>query len=312
MLAAPLKVRLSLTSALHSTKGKAAQKLKELLESSTKGEMTLEVSYEGKLYKDREELDALQLGAVEMIIPSHTKFVAVGVKEFSLFAFPYLFKDLNDVHLITDGPVGQLLSGRLEPKGIKVLGYWDLGFNHFHSNRPIYDPSQTPGLKVKSVKSRVLDSVARALQTIPVVLPRSDALGAYKSGEVNASGSPLANFYSDRFYEVQTHITLTSHSFHGYVVAVSLVFWNSLTPTQQSQLQAAVKAATQFERELANQENLRVLEELKKGGKVEVHTPSPQEMALWKKALIPVQGKFKREPEGAYIQQVQDTLGVIR
>lgn len=306
--AEPIKLRVSITSRADSTKARACFKFKELLEARSKKQILVEVHLEGKLYKDREELDALQLGAVEIVVPSYTKFVTIGVPEFSVFAIPYLFKTVQDVHTITDGHIGQQLSKLLELKGIKNLAYWDLGFNHFHASKPIHHPSDMKGLKFQVLRGKVIESMARALNTEPVPTARGAILDGYRRKLVDASSSPVANFYMDGFAPFQKHLSITSSSFHGYAVVTSTKFWSSLAPEAQSQIEKSILEATEYERKLAEVDTEQSLAKLKAQGLTEIYTPSEQELSAWRSALLPLQTRFRKEKEGTYIERIQEAL----
>ncbi len=99
--------------------------------------MKVEVYPNSQLYKDKEEVEALQLGAVQMLAPSLAKFGPLGVKEFEVFDLPYILPDKAALTRITTGPIGKGLLAKLEPKGIKGLAYWDNGFKIMTSNKPM-------------------------------------------------------------------------------------------------------------------------------------------------------------------------------
>src|SRR5579871_5234704 len=123
----PIVIKFSHVVAPDTPKGKAAEKFKELAEERTHGKVKVEVYPNSQLYKDKEELEALQLGSVQMLAPSLAKFGPLGVKEFEVFDLPYIFKDTPSFRATTDGPVGAELFKKLEPKGILGLAYWDNG-----------------------------------------------------------------------------------------------------------------------------------------------------------------------------------------
>src|SRR5207237_6939598 len=139
-------------------KGNAALKFKALAEARTKGAVKVEVYANSALYKDKEEMEALQLGAVQMLAPSLAKFGPLGVKEFEVFDLPYLFDNYAELHKVTEGPVGQALLKKLEPKGIIGLAYWDNGFKDMSANKPLRKPEDLRGLKMRIQSSKVLDS----------------------------------------------------------------------------------------------------------------------------------------------------------
>ena len=133
----PIVIKFSHVVAQDTPKGKAADKFKELAEKYTNGAVKVEVYANSTLYKDKEEMEALQLGSVQMLAPSLAKFGPLGVREFEVFDLPFLFKDDEAFRAVTDGPLGAELLRRLEPKGIKGLAYRDNGFQIMGANRPL-------------------------------------------------------------------------------------------------------------------------------------------------------------------------------
>src|SRR5215471_18641302 len=145
---APIVIKFSHVVAANTPKGKAADKFKELAEQYTDGKVKVEVFPNSSLYKDKEELEALQLGAVQMLAPSLAKFGPIGVKEFEVFDLPFILPDKAALRRVTDGPLGQKLMKLLEPKGMVGLAYWDNGFKDMSANRPLHMPSDFKGLKM--------------------------------------------------------------------------------------------------------------------------------------------------------------------
>src|SRR5476651_1904991 len=116
----PIVIKFSHVVAPDTPKGKGAEKFKELAEKYTNGKVTVEVYPNSTLYKDKEELEAMQLGAVQMLAPSNSKFGPIGVKEFEVFDLPYILPDLATLRKVTDGPLGTRLLKLLDPKGMKI------------------------------------------------------------------------------------------------------------------------------------------------------------------------------------------------
>ena len=139
--AEPIVIKFSHVVANDTPKGKAAEKFKQLAEKYTSGRVKVELYPNSQLYKDREEMEALQRGAVQLLAPSVSKFGPMGVREFELFDIPYLIPDAQAVDRVTDGEIGAKLFAKLEPKGVKGLAYWDNGFKQFSANRPLRKPA---------------------------------------------------------------------------------------------------------------------------------------------------------------------------
>src|SRR3954451_16242408 len=133
-------IKFSHVVAPDTPKGKGSLKFKELAEKYTNGKVSVEVYPNSQLYKDNEELQALQLGSVQMLAPSLAKFGPLGVREFEVFDLPFIFDNTAELHKVTQGPAGRLLLSKLEPKGIKGLAFWDNGFKSFSANRALRTP----------------------------------------------------------------------------------------------------------------------------------------------------------------------------
>src|SRR5499433_3987490 len=159
----PIVIKFSHVVALDTPKGKGAEQFKKLAEERTKCRVKVEVYPNSTLFKDGEEMEALQLGSVQMLAPSLAKFGPLGVKEFEVFDLPYLFDNYDELHKVTRGTVGASLLEKLEPKGIIGLAYWDNGFKDMSANKPLKTPVDFRGLKMRIQSTKVLDSQMRAL-----------------------------------------------------------------------------------------------------------------------------------------------------
>ncbi len=293
----PIVIKFSHVVAKDTPKGKAADKFKELAEAATKGRVKVEVYPNSTLYKDKEELEALQLGAVQMLAPSLAKFGPLGVKEFELFDLPYIFPDKAALDRVTDGPIGRDLLKRLEPKGIVGLAFWDNGFKMMSANRPLKLPADMKGLKMRIQASKALDAQMRALGANPQVMAFSEVYQALQTGVVDGTENPPSNLYTQKMHEVQKHLTVTNHGYIGYAVIVNKKFWDKLPADIRAQLESAMREATLYADRIAQQENEAALEAVRKSGKTAVYVPTEAEKAEWRKALLPVQ------------QQMADRIG---
>ncbi|MBC3813020.1 TRAP transporter substrate-binding protein [Undibacterium aquatile] len=289
----PIVIKFSHVVASDTPKGKAAERFKELAEKATKGRVKVELYPNSTLYKDKEELEALQLGAVQMLAPSLAKFGPLGVKEFEVFDLPYIFPTKDVLYAVTEGPIGKDLLKKLETKGITGLGYWDNGFKVMSSNKPIHLPSDMKGQKLRIQSSKVLDAQMRALNANPQVLAFSEVYQALQTGVVDGTENPPSNLYTQKMHEVQKHVTVTNHGYLGYAVIVNKKFWDGLPADIRNELDGAMKAATKYANAIAQQENDNALEAVKKSGKTTVYVPTDKEKAEWRKALLPVQKQME-------------------
>jgi len=288
VFAEPINIKFSHVVAVDTPKGQAAEFFKKRAEELTAGKVKVDVYPNSQLYKDKEEMEALQLGAVQMLAPSLAKFGPLGVKEFEVFDLPYIFDGYEDLHKITTGPVGAQLLAKLEPKGIKGLAYWDNGFKSFSANTPIKTPADLKGKKLRIQSSKVLEEQMRALKAIPQVMPFSEVYHALQTGVVDGTENPISNFYTQKMHEVQKHLTITDHGYLGYAVIVNKKFWEELPADIRGQLETAMKEATDYANKIAKEKNDQDLEAVKASGKTAVYVPTAAERAAFKAALLPV------------------------
>ncbi|MDE2000196.1 MAG: TRAP transporter substrate-binding protein, partial [Burkholderiales bacterium] len=284
----PIIIKFSHVVAIDTPKGKAAEFFAKRAAELTKGRVKVEVYPNSQLYKDKEEMEALQLGSVQMLAPSLSKFAPLGVKEFEAFDLPFIFDDYNDLHKITNGPVGKSLLKKLESRGITGLAYWDNGFKVMSANRPLKSVEDYKGLKMRIQSSKVLDAQMRALGALPQVLAFSETYQALQTGVVDGTENPPSNLYTQKMYEVQKFVSVTNHGYLGYAVVVNKKFWDGLPADIRAQLTKAMDEATKVADDVAYQENQDALAKVQASGKTTVYRPTIAERFLLKKALIPV------------------------
>ena len=284
----PIVIKFSHVVAPDTPKGKGSLKFKELAERYTNGKVVVDVYPNSQLYKDNEELQALQLGAVQMLAPSLAKFGPLGVKEFEVFDLPFILPNKAALRKVTDGPLGKKLMGLLEPKGIVGLAYWDNGFKDMSANKPLRMPEDFRGLKMRIQSSKVLEAQMRALGAIPQVMAFSEVYQALATGVVDGTENPPSNEYTQKMHEVQKYTMLSEHGYVGYAVITNKKFWDGLPADVRASLTKAMAEATAFTNDIAQKENDDALEEIKKSGKSQVLALTPEQKAAWRKALEPV------------------------
>ena len=283
----PIVIKFSHVVANDTPKGKGALKFKELAEKYTDGKVKVEVYPNSTLYKDKEEIEALQLGSVQMLAPSTAKFAPLGVKEFEALDLPWLFKDDATYDKAMKGPIGQWLFKKLEAKGIIGLAYWDNGFHMVSANRPLLNPSDFQGLKIRISGSKIADRYFREVGSIPQIMAFSEVYQALQTGVVDGCENTPSNYLTQKFHEVQKDITVSYHAHLQYAVIVNAKFWNGLPADIRTQLDKAMVEATDYTNSIAQKENADALEAIKKSGKTTLHYLTPEQKAAWQKAMQP-------------------------
>ena len=289
----PIIIKFSHVGAQDTPKGKGAQRFKELAEKATNGRVKVEVYPNSQLYKDKEELEALQIGAVQMLAPSLSKFGPLGIKEFEVFDIPYIFPGKSVLRAVTEGPIGKDLFKKLEPKNIIGLAFWDNGFKEMSANKPLKNPVDFKGLKMRIQSSKVLDAEMRTLGANPQVLAFSEVYQAMQTGVVDGSENTPSNIYTQKHFEVQKYLTVSDHGYIGYAVVVNKKFWEGLPADIRSALTSAMTDATKYANAIAQQENDVAMDEIRKSGKTTIYKLTAAEKADWRKALLPVQQQME-------------------
>ncbi len=284
----PIVIKFSHVVASDTPKGKGADFFKLKAEELTKGKVKVEVYPNSTLYKDKEEMEALQLGAVQMLAPSLAKFGPLGVKEFEVFDFPFMFDNYDQLRKVTNGPIGASLLKKLESKGVMGLAYWDNGLKVMSANKPLRNPEDFRGLKMRIQSSNVLDAQMRAVSALPQKMAFSEVYQALQTGVVDGTENPPSNLYTQKMHEVQKYVTLSDHGYLGYAVIVNKKFWDGLPADIRKQLDSAMEQATRYANQIAQVENDTAMEGVKKAGKSEIITLTAEQKKAWKKAMFKV------------------------
>jgi C4-dicarboxylate-binding protein DctP len=295
----PVVVKFSHVVSPDAPKGKAALLFKQLAEKYTDGKVTVEVYPNSSLYKDKEELEALQLGSVHLLAPSISKFGPLGVKEFDVFDLPFLMSDDEHARQMMASPMMGDLNKKLEDKGVKPLAYWDNGSHVYTANKPLIMPDDFQGMKMRIQGSKVLDAVARQLGAIPQIIAFGELYQALQTGVVDGEDNVPSNIWTQKFYDVQKYLTVSHHGRLTYALLTNKNFWNSLPADVRPGLDRAVQESTKFFNDTAAHDNDVALDQIKATGKMEFHVLTDQEKKAWIAKLMPVhqemQGRFGKD-----------------
>jgi C4-dicarboxylate-binding protein DctP len=302
-------IKFSHVAAPQAHKSLAAEHFKKLAETYTNGRVRIELFPNSQLYKDKEELEALQLGAVQMLAPSVSKFGPLGIRAFEVFDLPYIFAGYDELAKVTEGEIGRELLGRLKSKGLVGLAYWNNGFKILSANDPLKGPDDVLGLKMRIQASKVIEAQMWALGALPQVMAFSEAYQALSSGVVDGTENTPANMFTQKMFEVQRHATMTNHGYLGYAVISNDEFWSGLPSDIRTELERAIAETTPVANRLALEENESALAEMRQSGKTAFHEPTPEERAAWMAALTPVHEEMASRVGEDLIQRIYAVTG---
>src|SRR3984893_1270185 len=307
----PIIIKFSHVVSPDAPKGKAAVVFKDLVEKYTDGKVKVEIYPNSSLYKDKEELEALQLGSVQILAPSISKFGPLGIKEFDVFDLPFLMSDDARARQMMASPMMTDLNKKLEAKGVSPLAYWDNGAHVYTANKPLIRPEDFRGMKMRIQGSKVLDAVARELGAIPQIIGFGELYQALQTGVADGEDNVPSNILTQKFYEVQKHLTVSYHGRLTYALVTNKKFWDGLPADLRDQLNRAVKESTEFFNETAAKDNADALDKIKASGKIEVHYQTEAEKQAWIKKLMPVHKEMQSRFGKGFIENIYKASGFV-
>lgn len=303
-----LLLRFSHVVAAGTPKGQMALHFQRLVAQRSAGRIRVEVYPDSQLYGDEDELEALKLGAVELLAPSLSKFGQAGLPEFEVFDLPFLFDDLAQVRRVTQGPVGRRLLERLAHQQMVGLGFMDGSFKQMSANRPLRAPADFKGLRLRVQASRVLVAQMRALGAEPVVLPFGETRRALARRVVDGAENPLSNFLTQGLQAVQTDLTLTRHGYLGYAVVSHPRFWDSLSAADRALLRQALAESLAFGNRLSAELDRQALAQVLDLPRLRVHALSLPERAALQRTAQAVQQNFEQRVGHGLLAEVRGAI----
>jgi C4-dicarboxylate-binding protein DctP len=305
----PIVIKFSHVVSPDAPKGKASLLFKDLAEKYTNGKVKVEVYPNSSLYKDKEELEALQLGSVQLLAPATSKFGPLGVKEFEVFDLPFLMSDDTRARQMMASPMMADLGKKLEAKTVLPLAYWDNGAYVYTANKPLIRPEDFRGLKVRIQGSKVQEATARQLGAIPQIMAFSEVYQALQTGVVDGQDNVPSNILTQRFYEVQKNLTVSYHGRLSYALVTNNKFWGSLPSDVRTGLDRAVKESTDFFNATAEKDNSDALEKIKASGKIQFHVLTDTEKKAWVAKLMPVHKEMESRFGKDFLQRIYQASG---
>ena len=305
----PIVIKFSHVAAPDTPKGQAANLFKKLAEERTKGKVKVEVYPNSMLYKDAEELDALKLGSVQMLAPVPGKLGPAGIPEFEVFDIPYMFPDLEALQRVYRGSAGATMMRKLDSKGFVGLAFWNNGFRVMSANRPIHVPAEMKGLKMRINSSKVNAAIMKSVGALPQTMAFSEVYQGLQTGVIDGTEGPLSNLFTQKQYEVQKNITLTYHTISNYVVLANKAFWDKLPADVRAALESSIKDATALNDEMSVKDEQVAINGITASGKSTIYKPTPEEKALWVKAMLPVQDEMASRVKKETIEMMRAAVG---
>lgn len=271
---------------------RALLKFEELVEAGSDGEIDVQIFPSSQMGPDREMIEGVQTGVLEMAVPP-SSFFAGWDPAFAVIELPYMYSS-KDIALATfESETGDQMLERLQNQGLVGLGWLENGLRHVTNNvRPIKTPEDLEGVKLRTMKVPAHVDTFTTLGANPTPMNFGEVYSALQQGVIDGQENPIALIDSQRFYEVQEHVSLTGHVFTVYIPVISQDFFSSLSAEHQALVQESMTAASAYQQELVNGEEAGQLQKIRDAG-VNVVDLSPEERAVFAEKTESVRAAYR-------------------
>ena len=245
---------------------RALLKFEELVEAGSNGEIDVQIFPSSQMGPDRELIEGVQTGVLEMAIPP-SSFFAGWDPAFAVIELPYMYASKDIAFDVLEGDAGNDMLSRLDNQGLVGLGWLELGVRNVTNNvRPIATPEDLDGVKLRTMKVPAHVATFETLGANPTPMNFGEVYSALQQGVIDGQENPLAIITSARFYEVQEHLSTTGHVFAVYAPVMSKFFYDSLSAEHQQLVMDSMKAAGEYQKELVASEDAEQLETIRAAG----------------------------------------------
>ena len=263
---------------------KGAVELAAAADELSNGRLKIEIYPDAQLGTDRDMIEGMQLGSIDMASPSTGAMGAV-VPQATVLDLPYIFDDLDHAYRVLDGPVSEQLYKLFDGVGFHPLGYWEIGFRNLTNNvRPVQTPDDVKGLKLRTLPSEVHQKAWSLVGAQPQAMDWTEVYNALDTGVVDGQENPFNIILLGKLYEVQDHLSVTRHIYGAAPTSISDITWNKLPPDLQEVLKQAVARSVIVQREAASGNEAAQLQQIKDFGMEVVEEP---DRAAFRDAMKP-------------------------
>lgn len=304
-MAAPKEVKLGYALAVNSHYGAAAKAWADSVEKATNNAFAIKHFPSSALGGERELIEGLQLGTVEAAIVS-TGALSNFVSDVGIVDIPFLFRDTQHARAVLDGKFGQDLLAKFQQRGLVALAWGEQGFRHLTNNKvSVQNVADLKGLKIRVTENPVHITAFRTLGAAPTPMSWPEVISALQQGTIDGQENPISVLTSSKLWEVQKHLTLTSHVYAPVVLVLSPSFWGSLTDAQKAAFTEGAKAGGQASRAFVDDVEAKGVEMAKSNGMQVVENV---DAAAFRAALEPAYKQYAKK----FGQQTLDAIAKVK
>lgn len=285
-------MRISISSPQNSHQGVAIDTFAKEVERLTNGRYVIKTFYASSLGAEREAMESVQMGTQELTWTSSGP-VPNFVPEVKILDVPYLFTDYAHARGVLDGPIGDEMLKKFEPRGFKALAWAENGFRHMTNNKhPIKVPADMQGLKMRTVENPVHIQAYKAFGINPTPMAFSEVFTALQQGTVDGQENPLSVITASKFDQVQKYLTLTGHVYSPGVYLMNKAAFDKLSDEDKKAFVEAARIGVKANRDRIDSDEKNAVADLRSKGMEVVETI---DKAQFQAALEPIMADFNKQ-----------------
>lgn len=285
-------MRINISTAQNSHQGIAIDTFAKEVEKRTGGRYKIQTFYNGALGGERESVEAVQLGTQELTFTS-TGPIPNFVPEVKILDVPFLFRDKAHARAVLDGPIGQEMLKKFEPKGLVGLAWAENGFRHMtNSKRDVRTPEDLKGLKMRTMENPVHVAAYKGFGIITTPMAFPEVFTALQQGTVDGQENPLSVIISAKFDQVQKHLSLTGHVYSPCIFLMNKEAFDKLSAEDKQAFIEAAKEGTKANRARVDEDDAKGVADLRSKGMTVIDDLDKSKFVA---ALAPVNAQFEKE-----------------
>ncbi|MBK6649937.1 MAG: TRAP transporter substrate-binding protein [Betaproteobacteria bacterium] len=300
---AQTNMKISIAVGQNSHQGVAIDVFAKEVEKRTAGRYKVQTFYSGALGGEREYIEAVQLGTQELAFSS-TGPVPNFVPETKILDIPFLFRDKAHARAVLDGPIGQEMLAKFEPKGFKALAWGENGVRHMtNSKRAVNAPEDLKGLKMRTMENPVHVAAYKGFGIVTTPMAFPEVFTALQQGTVDGQENPLSVIMASKFDQVQKHLSLTGHVYSPGIFLMTKAAYDKLSADDKKAFLEAAKEGVKANRARVDEDDAKGVTELRSKG---MNVVDNVDKAKFVAALAPVYAEFDKQFGKATIDRIRN------
>lgn len=244
----------------------AVKYMGQVLEQKTGGKLKVQMFFAAQLGQEKDTIEQTRFGVIDMNRVNLAPFNNL-IPETGILGLPFIFRSIEHMHKVVDGPIGAEILKAFEPHGLIGLGFYDSGARSFYNSKhPITSLDDMRGLRIRVQQSDMFISLVRALGANATPMPFGEVYSALQTGVIDGAENNYPSYESTHHYEVAKYYSLTEHSMSPEVLVMSKISWDRLSPADQQAVREAAQASVPKMRELWNARDEKSLAVVKAAG----------------------------------------------